>query len=102
MVHHSVHHAPCTRGNPDQVIRRHPALVFLHAGASDFTERYAETVVLRLFFALDPRRAGRVPASRLARCRPLLAALRALDGAAALDINEARPFLLPLLPLPLY
>ena len=44
--------------------------------------------MLRLFFALDPLRAGRVPALRLERCGPLLAALRALDGVAALDINE--------------
>ena len=29
--------------DPSQVVRRHPALVFLHSGASDFTERYAET-----------------------------------------------------------
>jgi len=48
--------------------------------------------VLRLFFALDPLRAGRVPALRLERCGPLLAALRALDGVAALDINEERTF----------
>ena len=33
-----------------------------------------------------------MPAARLARCRPLLAALRGLDGGAALDINEERSF----------
>ena len=32
--------------DPTQVVRRHPALVFLHSGASDFRERYAETCPL--------------------------------------------------------
>jgi hypothetical protein len=36
-----------------------------------------------------------VPAARLERCRPLLAALRTLDGAAALDINEERALFKP-------
>jgi hypothetical protein len=43
----------------DSLIRFHPGLAFL-ATAQEFQERYAETVIIRIFFAYDRRLLGKI------------------------------------------
>jgi serine/threonine-protein phosphatase 2A regulatory subunit B'' len=70
------------------VLAAHPGLAFLK-DSPEFQERYAETVVHRIFFALDRAGAGRVSA-RAARRGGLLAALAALEGEE--DVNRCARF----------
>tara|TARA_B110001452_G_scaffold239886_1_gene221144 strand:- start:202 stop:2337 length:2136 start_codon:yes stop_codon:yes gene_type:complete len=76
------------------VVKRHPSLQFLaqqNGVPSFFVERYAETAILRIFYAIDPLRLQSVPAARLERCG-LLEALEALDFDASEEINDERHF----------
>ena len=76
------------------VVKRHPQLQFLAEGNGVphyFVERYAETAILRIFYAIDPLRRQSAPAIRLERCG-LLEALDDLDFVAAEELNLERRF----------
>lgn len=68
------------------VLGTHPGLEFLR-DAPEFQDRYAETVVYRLLYALNRSGSGRLALRDLRRGNTLLSALREVD--ASDDINTA-------------
>jgi len=75
-----------------EVVARHAGLAFL-AGADEFQEHYAATVVARILYVADPLRSGKVGAKELRRSGALWGALASLDaGLASRDINAELAF----------
>lgn len=65
----------------EEVLALHPGLSFLHE-APDFQQRYAQTVLVRIFYEHDPLRTGKISEARLQRSR-LGEALLSLERTAA-------------------
>ena len=70
----------------DEVVHRHPSLELLE-GDVNSQRHYTDTVMLRILYALDPLRTGRVSGSQMRRAGGVLCeALDALDHDAAEEI----------------
>ena len=69
----------------------HPGLLFLR-DSPEFQERYADTVVCRIFFHVDRRRTNKISLRDLRRCQSPLIVKAWNDLDATEDINTVRQF----------